>query len=169
MNVHLRITELSGELAPFHAVGARRCFNRPPRIPGWAVPQRRSGCRFLRIPDGAISLWASFGDIFVRVYRNMLRTNHTAGSNPVRPASKPLPVLTFPDRTEESRQMPRNVRALLRGANCATKERRHGSRFSAPFGRIFSGARWRSPDSLRKDYCTFARAAMSNANHVDAQ
>jgi hypothetical protein len=71
-----------------------------------------------------------------------------------------------PERTEESCEMARNARALARGPNRAAKEGRRGESHSAPFRDIFSGARWRSPDSIRNDECNFARIAMSAATHA---
>jgi hypothetical protein len=87
----------------------------------------------------------------------MWRNNRTGSSNPPRSASKSLTFAAFPDLTEKSFETARNVRALASGVNCAAKERRRGESRSGEFRGIFSGARWRSPDSVRDHQRPFAR------------
>ena len=53
------------------------------------------------------------------------------------------------------------------GVNCAAKERRRGESRSGEFRGIFSGARWRSPDSVRDHQRPFARKL--SARSVDTR
>lgn len=87
--------------------------------------------------------------------------NRNVGSNPTPSASKSLTPCTFPDLREYLYEMRRNVRALARGPNRTAKERRRGEPRSTPFRGIFSGARWRSPDSLRQLQTILTRARES--------
>jgi hypothetical protein len=98
--------------------------------------------------NGAIFLRGTFEGKLTRVIRDMWRANRTASSNPPPSASKSLSFAKIPERTEESCEMARNVRALARGSSRTAKERRREEPHSAPFRGIFSGTRWQSPDSL---------------------